>query len=246
MRALASTLTRSPQTKGPATRRSPDKRPILSVYADFASAPSASASTSAWAGHDAAIQDGPRSASSASRHSTSSRTDAPPEKVSMTTPDGASVSENSTASRLRTASLRTGINLPTLAGQHALEAQGCPPPLVFRLGALRALPVEPIKRDHDALFLRTPQDVGYLDHRVLQVGRSDLEIFFVENHEFQRVHWRSRSPPGVIRQARRTAQDAQRSGNAGSSPAAVQRGRVAGSVNLRRKSTARARSCARA
>src|SRR5262249_60310663 len=59
-------------------------------------------------GQAAVVQDGPRSASPASRHSTSSRNVAPPENVSITTPDGASVSENSTARRLRTASLCAG------------------------------------------------------------------------------------------------------------------------------------------
>ena len=43
-------------------------------------------SPSAWAGHAAVVQVGPRSASSASRHSTSRRSTAPPEKVSVTTP----------------------------------------------------------------------------------------------------------------------------------------------------------------
>src|SRR6185312_6387911 len=59
-------------------------------------------------GQQAVVQAGPRSASSASRHSTSSRSAASPEKVRVTTPEGASVGENSTASRLSTASLPAG------------------------------------------------------------------------------------------------------------------------------------------
>ena len=33
-------------------------------------------------------------------------------------------------------------------------------------------------------------DVRYLYHRVLQVGRSDLEILLVKDHEFQQRPWR--------------------------------------------------------
>src|SRR4029079_14661256 len=61
--------------------------------------------TSAWAGQRPVVQLEPRSATSASRPSTSSRIVAPPENSSRTTPDGASVSLNSTARRLRTSSL---------------------------------------------------------------------------------------------------------------------------------------------
>ena len=56
----------------------------------------------AWAGQHSVTQAGPRSASSASRHSTSSRSAAPPENVRVTTPAGWSVSSNETASRFRT------------------------------------------------------------------------------------------------------------------------------------------------
>src|SRR6476660_8203072 len=70
--------------------------------------PRASVTSSRWTGRSAAGQDGPRSASSASRHSTSSRSMAPPENMRVTTPAGGSVSENSTASRLSTASLPAG------------------------------------------------------------------------------------------------------------------------------------------
>jgi hypothetical protein len=31
-------------------------------------------------------------------------------------------------------------------------------------------------------------DISYLYHRILQMGRSDLEILLVKDHEFQHVH----------------------------------------------------------
>src|SRR5664279_1517242 len=65
-------------------------------------------SSIACAGQTAVLQDCPRSASSASRHSTSSRSAPPPEKISVTTPAGPSVSANSTASRLSTLSALAG------------------------------------------------------------------------------------------------------------------------------------------
>ena len=75
-------------------------------------------------------------------------------------------------------------HVPAFAGQHALEAQSRTPAAVFLIASLRAFPIEAIDRDHDALFLRPPQHVGDLGHRVLQVGRSDLEILLVEDNEF--------------------------------------------------------------
>src|SRR5262245_35635876 len=67
--------------------------------------------SSTWTGRSVAGQDGPRSASSASRHSTSRRNAPPPEKIRVTAPAGGSVSVNSTASRLRTSSLPAGLTL---------------------------------------------------------------------------------------------------------------------------------------
>src|SRR4029078_2112571 len=52
-----------------------------------------------------------------------------------------------------------GIDLPAFATQNALEPQGSPPPPEFGIVALRSLPVEPVKGNDDAPFLRTPADV---------------------------------------------------------------------------------------
>src|SRR5262249_13123680 len=93
-------------------------RSALNGVAGTARQPRASVVSSTWIGRTPAGQDGPRSASSASRHSTSSRNVPPPEKMRFTTPAGGSVSENSTASRLSTASLPAGVafrHLPHLS-----------------------------------------------------------------------------------------------------------------------------------
>src|ERR1700730_7105886 len=58
-----------------------------------------------WVGQHVVVHTGPRSTSSHSRHSTSRRNAAPPEKISVTTPAGGAVSSNSTASRLSIACL---------------------------------------------------------------------------------------------------------------------------------------------
>src|SRR5207248_3965116 len=57
-----------------------------------------------WLGQAAVVHTGPRSASSTSRHSISSRSAASPENTRVTKPAGGSDSANSTASRLSTAS----------------------------------------------------------------------------------------------------------------------------------------------
>jgi len=74
------------------------------------------------------------------------------------------------------------------AGQNALEAQGRPASPKLVIGAVCALPVETIEPDDEPLLARPPMDVGNLHHCVLQVRRSDLKIFLVKDHEFQRVH----------------------------------------------------------
>src|SRR6185312_7489360 len=58
-----------------------------------------------WFGQPSATKISPRSASSASRHSTSRRMTPPPENVMVTMPAGASCASNSTASRLSCAFL---------------------------------------------------------------------------------------------------------------------------------------------
>src|SRR4029079_16956443 len=66
---------------------------------------------SEWIGRTSVAQDGPMSASSASRHSTSRRSTPPPEKIRLTTPAGESDDWYSTVSRLRTVSLPSGLTL---------------------------------------------------------------------------------------------------------------------------------------
>src|SRR5215813_8489977 len=74
--------------------------PMLELYAW--------ATSSRWLGQQLATRVGPRSASSTSRHSTSSRSVAPPENVSVTAPPGGLTSANSTARRLRILSFLAG------------------------------------------------------------------------------------------------------------------------------------------
>ena len=100
----------------------------------------------------------------------------PPEKLNVTSPEGESVSENSTASRLRTAFLRGRVQMAALAGKHPFEAQGGAAAAVFRRIGLRAFPVESVERDDDPFFLRPPHDFGCLDHGILYVRRHHLEI----------------------------------------------------------------------
>src|SRR6516164_8364568 len=64
-----------------------------------------SATSLEWSGQCVVAQAGPRSAISASRHSTSSRNIPPPENVRTIDPAGGSLSTKSTASRLSTVSL---------------------------------------------------------------------------------------------------------------------------------------------
>ena len=125
--------------------------------------------------------------SSASRHSTSSRSTAPPEKVSVTTPAGASVSANSTASRLRTASLLGGIDVPALAGQHPLETQRRAAAAQFR----RRSRSRPSSRSGRAPSTRRfscgrQMHIGDLDLGILQMGGNDLEVVLVEGDELDR------------------------------------------------------------
>src|SRR5262249_1655186 len=142
--------------------------------------------SSTWIGRTAAGQDGPRSASSASRHSTSSRSVPPPEKMRFTIPAGGSVSENSTASRLSTASLPAGLTLRPLP--HFTRSKRRAAASEFGLCPLRGEPVEAAQRYHQALFLRTPHDVGHFDERILQVGGHDFEVVPVKGDELHRLH----------------------------------------------------------
>src|SRR5262249_18727870 len=75
------------------------------------SAQARAVSPAKWSGQIAAAETSPRSASSASRHSTSRRITPPPEKISDTIPAGESVSANSTASKLSCASFAVWLRL---------------------------------------------------------------------------------------------------------------------------------------
>ena len=106
----------------------------------------------AWTGQTAVVQDGPRSANSASRHSTSSRSVAPAGKG-----DGHHAGRRIGFGKLDRQQIEHGIlagrvHVPAFAGQHPLEAQRRAPAAVFRLGGLGAFPVEAVERHHQALF----------------------------------------------------------------------------------------------
>ncbi len=145
-------------------------------------------SPSAWAGQAAVVQVGPRSASSASRHSTSSRSAPPPEKLRVTTPAGSSVCVNSTERRLRTASSPAGGWRPALPGLHPLEPQSRAAAPILRRPVRRGLPVEAVQRHDEAVLFGPPQHFGRPDHRILEMGRNHFEVFAVEGNEFQQIH----------------------------------------------------------
>ena len=94
----------------------------------------------------------------------------PPENMRVTTPAGASVSANSTASRLSTASLPAGSTWRHLqqftrskrSAERQRRSSGLVPSAASQSKRLSA--------DHQALFLRTPDDVGHLDQGILQMG----------------------------------------------------------------------------
>src|SRR5215475_11419299 len=104
--------------------------------------------------------------------------------------------------------LLSRIYVLAFTGQNALEAQRGPAPPEFIAGAVRAFPVETIEPDNKTPFFRPPMHIGNLDDGVLQVGRSDLEIFLVKDHEFQRVHGVSLLPR-LVRRGPSAAQDGQ-------------------------------------
>ena len=116
---------------------------------------------------------------------------APPEKVRVTTPAGASVSSNSTASRLSTASLPCGSTLRHLqavtrskrSAVRRRRSSGC----VACGRASRSR----LSADHQPLLLRPPEHVGDLDHGILQMGRDDLEVVPVEGDELELAPWRA-------------------------------------------------------
>src|SRR6185295_13686624 len=188
--------------------------------------------TSAWAGQRPVVQVDPRSANSASRHSTSSRTVAPPENSSRMTPDGASVSLNSTARRLRTSSLCAGstcrhLQLKTRSNRRAARRRrnsGLSPCAPSQSNRLRATTTRLSSGRHRMSETLTTASCRWVE----ATSRSSSS----RTTNFS-ASMASHSLPRVIRQARPTMQDGQRSGKAGSRPAAVQRGRVVALVSLR-------------
>ena len=135
----------------------------------------------------AAVQVGPRSASSHSRHSTSSRSAAPPEKISVTVPDGRVGLGEFDREQVQHRVLGGRAHIAAAESEHALETERGAAPLIAGLPR-RGLPVEPVEAEHQALLRRPPDDVADLDDGVLQMGRDDLDVVLVERNEFQRVH----------------------------------------------------------
>ena len=56
--------------------------------------------------------------------------------------------------------------------------------------------VEAVQRYHQALFLRTPHDVGHFDQRILQMGGHDFEIVPVKGDKLHRLH--DALPPSIF------------------------------------------------
>ena len=54
--------------------------------------------------------------------------------------------------------------------------------------AVRAIIAEVAARGDQALFVRTPHDVGHLDERILQMGGHDFEVVPVKGDELHRLH----------------------------------------------------------
>src|SRR5262249_28583818 len=88
-----------------------------------------------------------------------------------------------------------GVYVLAFAGQNALKAQSSPASPKFVIGVVRALPIETFESDENPFSPWPPMDIGNLHSRVLQVGRSALKIFLVEDHEFQCVHGVALPPP---------------------------------------------------
>ena len=137
----------------------------------------------------------PRSASSASRHSTSRRMAPPPEKVSVTCRPGGSRSANSTARRLSSRALVGLIETAALAGVDALETQcGPAPPVIGRIAVLEAaastafIQSKRLSAITNRCSLRPPENIGDSDEGVLYMGRNDFDVVLVKRDEFEFLH----------------------------------------------------------
>ena len=103
---------------------------------------------------------------------------------------GASVSANSTASRLSTASLPAGVDMLALAAvstrsNRSAERQRRTVRASMPSAASQSKRLRPTTRRFSC---GRQMDVGDLDHGILQMGGDDLEIVPVERDELQRLH----------------------------------------------------------
>src|SRR5277367_6772367 len=84
--------------------------------------------------------------------------------------------------------LVAAIDVAALEGIDAVEPQRAAAALIVRPPRLGALPVETGKPDHEPLFAGPPVNITDAHHRVLQMGRNDLEIIHVECDELEELH----------------------------------------------------------
>ena len=127
----------------------------------------------------------PRSVSSHSRHSTSSRSAPPWLNSNSALPPGGSPGWNSIPTSSSTASGCVQIDVARLAGQHPVEAQRRDQPARGGSARQRLLPVEPVHADHQPLFVLPPDDVGGLHAGVLHMRRDHREIVGIERDQFE-------------------------------------------------------------
>ena len=53
---------------------------------------------------------------------------------------------------------------------------------------MSGLPIEPVERDHQPFFRRSPEDVRGLDHGVLQMRGDNLDVFLIKRNELETIH----------------------------------------------------------
>ena len=57
-----------------------------------------------------------------------------------------------------------------------------------RRRAVRRFPIEPVEAHHHPPLGRPPDDIADLEHRILQMGRDDLDVVLVERNELEEIH----------------------------------------------------------